>query len=118
MAVDRMKQRVKTARRRSAASTRWLERQLNDPYVHKARAVGYRPRAAYKLIELAEGFGFLQGVRNVVVWGAAPGGWWLVVVNSLAKAHIVAIELLTKYGRASCGAEVGNTVLIRLVAVT
>ncbi|API58383.1 rRNA methyltransferase [Tardibacter chloracetimidivorans] len=94
MAVDRMKQRVKTARRRSAASTRWLERQLNDPYVHKARAEGYRSRAAYKLIELDERFGFLKGVRNVVDLGAAPGGWCQVVVNKHPKAQIVAIDLL------------------------
>lgn len=91
---DRIKQRVKTARKRSAASTRWLERQLNDPYVQKARAEGYRSRAAYKLIELDERFGFLKGVRHVVDLGAAPGGWCQVVVNKHPKAKIVAIDLL------------------------
>src|SRR3546814_15957452 len=110
MAVDRMKQRVKTARRRSAASTRWLERQLNDPYVHKAKAEGYRSRAAYKLIELDEWFGLLKGVRNVVDLGAVPGGWCQVVVNKHPKAQIVAIDLLDmeelEMARGSCRAKV------------
>lgn len=95
MAVgDRIKQRVKTARKRSAASTRWLERQLNDPYVQKAKAEGYRSRAAYKLIELDERFGFLKGARHVVDLGAAPGGWCQVLVNKHPRARIVAIDLL------------------------
>lgn len=95
MAVgDRIKQRVKTARGRTAASTRWLERQLNDPYVHKARAEGYRSRAAYKLIELDERFNLLHGVRHVVDLGAAPGGWCQVVVKKRPKTKIVAIDLL------------------------
>jgi len=92
--VDRGKQRVKTARRRSAASTRWLERQLNDPYVRRAKAEGYRSRAAYKLMELDERFGFLKGVRRVVDLGAAPGGWCQVVTKKLPRAQIVAIDLL------------------------
>lgn len=91
---DRVKQRVKTARGRTAASTRWLERQLNDPYVKKAKAEGYRSRAAYKLIELDERFGLLKGVRHVVDLGAAPGGWCQVVVKKQSKAKIVAIDLL------------------------
>lgn len=95
MAVgDRIKQRVKTARGRSAASTRWLERQLNDPYVRKAKAEGYRSRAAYKLIELDERFNLLNGVRHVVDLGAAPGGWCQVVVKKRPKAKIAAIDLL------------------------
>ena len=95
MAVgDRIKQRVKTARGRTAASTRWLERQLNDPYVRKAKAEGYRSRAAYKLIELDERFNLLNGVRHVVDLGAAPGGWCQVVVKKRPKAKIAAIDLL------------------------
>ena len=58
-------QRVKTARKRSAQSTRWLERQLNDPYVRRAKAEGYRSRAAYKLIELDARFAFLKKARRV-----------------------------------------------------
>jgi 23S rRNA (uridine2552-2'-O)-methyltransferase len=58
------RQRVRTARGRTAASTRWLERQLNDPYVRRAKAEGYRSRAAYKLIELDERFALLKGVKR------------------------------------------------------
>ena len=71
--------RVKTAKGRKTGSTRWLERQLNDPYVKRARAEGYRSRAAYKLLELDERFGFLKGVERVVDLGIAPGGWTQVV---------------------------------------
>ena len=65
----RGRQRVRTARGRTAQSTRWLERQLNDPYVRRAKAEGYRSRAAYKLIELDEKFGFLKAAHAVVDLG-------------------------------------------------
>ncbi len=86
--------RVLTARRRSAQSTRWLERQLNDPYVKRAKAEGYRSRAAYKLTELDEKFDFLKGKRRVVDLGIAPGGWTQVVRRRLPKAAVVGIDLL------------------------
>jgi 23S rRNA (uridine2552-2'-O)-methyltransferase len=86
--------RVKTARRRTAASTRWLERQLNDPYVQAARAEGYRARSAFKLKELDAQFGLLKKVRRVVDLGAAPGGWCQVVQELHPKCVIVAIDLL------------------------
>jgi 23S rRNA (uridine2552-2'-O)-methyltransferase len=86
--------RVKTARGRKIGSTRWLERQLNDPYVKRARAEGYRSRAAYKLIELDEKFGFLRGARRVVDLGIAPGGWTQVVRRRLPEAAVVGIDLL------------------------
>jgi 23S rRNA (uridine2552-2'-O)-methyltransferase len=86
--------RVKTARRRTAQSTRWLDRQLNDPYAKRAKAEGYRSRAAYKLIELDERFGFLRGTRRIVDLGIAPGGWAQVVRRQNAKAHVVGIDLL------------------------
>ncbi len=86
--------RVKTARRRTAQSTRWLDRQLNDPYVKRAKAEGYRSRAAYKLIELDERFGFLRGVKRVVDLGIAPGGWSQVVRRRSPKIAIVGIDLL------------------------
>ena len=86
--------RVKTARGRTAASTRWLERQLNDPYVKAARSEGYRSRAAYKLLELDERFKLLDGVDRVVDLGAAPGGWSQVVLRRRPKARIAAIDLL------------------------
>jgi 23S rRNA (uridine2552-2'-O)-methyltransferase len=88
------RQRVKTARGRTAASTRWLERQLNDPYVRRAKAEGYRSRAAYKLIELDERFGLLKGVVRVVDLGIAPGGWSQVVRKLAPRASIVGIDLL------------------------
>jgi len=88
------RQRVRTARGRTAASTRWLERQLNDPYVRRAKAEGYRSRAAYKLLELDERFGLLKGVKRVVDLGIAPGGWSQVVRRVQPKARIVGIDLL------------------------
>jgi 23S rRNA (uridine2552-2'-O)-methyltransferase len=88
------KERVKTARKRSPQSTRWLERQLNDPYVKRAQAEGYRSRAAYKLIELDEKFGFLRGKKAVVDLGVAPGGWAQVVRKRLPHAHVAGIDLL------------------------
>lgn len=86
--------RVRTAKGRRMSSTRWLERQLNDPYVKRARAEGYRSRAAYKLIELDERFGFLKGARKVVDLGIAPGGWTQVVRQRLPQADVVGIDLL------------------------
>ena len=86
--------RVKTARKRTAQSTRWLERQLNDPYVKRAKAEGYRSRAAYKLLELDEKFGFLKGVKRVVDLGLAPGGWSQVVRKAVPKTAVVGIDLL------------------------
>ena len=86
--------RVKTAKGRRISSTRWLERQLNDPYVRRAKAEGYRSRAAYKLIELDERFGFLKGVQRVVDLGIAPGGWAQVVRQKSPKAELVGIDLL------------------------
>lgn len=86
--------RVRTARNRSAQSTRWLARQLNDPYVKKAKAEGYRSRAAYKLIELDEKFGFLKGAKAIVDLGIAPGGWAQVARKLVPKAAIVGIDLL------------------------
>ena len=86
--------RVKTAKKRTASSTRWLERQLNDPYVKQAKADGYRSRAAYKLIELDEKFRFLNGVKRVVDLGITPGGWSQVVRKKAPKAGVVGIDLL------------------------
>ena len=86
--------RVKTARGRTASSVRWLERQLNDPYVRQAKAEGYRSRAAYKLLELDERFGFLKGAKAVVDLGIAPGGWSQVVRRRVAQGNVVGIDLL------------------------
>ena len=86
--------RVKTAKKRSESSTRWLQRQLNDPYVKQAKADGYRSRAAYKLIELDERFGLIRGAKRVVDLGIAPGGWSQVVRAKAPKAEVVGIDLL------------------------
>lgn len=86
--------RVKTAKGRKISSTRWLERQLNDPYVKRAKAENYRSRAAFKLIELDERFGFLKGVKAVVDLGIAPGGWSQVVRRQVPQASVVGIDLL------------------------
>jgi 23S rRNA (uridine2552-2'-O)-methyltransferase len=73
--------RVKTARGRKMSSTLWLERQLNDPYVVRARKEGYRGRAAYKIYELDDKYRFLVPGARVVDLGCAPGGWCQVAVN-------------------------------------
>ena len=86
--------RVRTAKKRTASSTRWLERQLNDPYVKQAKADGYRSRAAYKLIELDERFGLIRGSKRVLDLGIAPGGWSQVVRKLAPKATVVGIDLL------------------------
>ncbi len=72
--------RVKTAKGRKLSSTLWLERQLNDPYVIKAKKEGYRGRAAYKISELDDKYGFLKPGARVVDLGCAPGGWCQVAV--------------------------------------
>jgi len=89
-----LRQRVRTAKGRRVSSTRWLERQLNDPYVRRARAEGYRSRAAYKLLELDERFGLLKGVKAVIDLGIAPGGWSQVVRKASPKAAVVGIDYL------------------------
>lgn len=84
-----LKVKVKTARGRKLSSTRWLERQLNDPYVKRAKAEGYRGRAAYKIQELDDKYGFLRPGARVLDLGCAPGGWSQVAVtrvNALGQA--------------------------------
>ena len=86
--------RVKTARGRKPSSTRWLQRQLNDPYVQAAQDAGYRSRAAFKLIELDARFGLFKGAKRVFDLGAAPGGWPQVALERLAPgAVVVAVDV-------------------------
>src|SRR5260221_13710867 len=75
--------RVKTAKRRTPASTQWLARQLNDPYVGEAKRLGYRSRAAFKLLQLDDRFHLLRPGRRVVDLGCAPGGWTQVAVERI-----------------------------------
>ncbi|MGJ3261202.1 MAG: RlmE family RNA methyltransferase [Rhodospirillales bacterium] len=87
--------RVKTAKGRKLSSTRWLQRQLNDPYVQEAKRLGYRSRAAFKLIELDDKFGFLKKNAKVIDLGAAPGGWTQVAMERIGEGgHVIGIDLL------------------------
>ena len=88
-----LSKRVKTARGRRSSSTRWLERQLNDPYVEGAKREGWRSRAAYKLIQLDDRYKFLKRDARVVDLGAAPGGWTQVAVARCPGGQVVAIDL-------------------------
>lgn len=87
--------RVKTAKKRAASSTRWLERQLNDPYVREAKAKGYRSRAAFKIIELNEKFHFFKKGAYVLDLGAAPGGWSQIAAQKVGDGGmVVATDIL------------------------
>jgi 23S rRNA (uridine2552-2'-O)-methyltransferase len=90
-------ERVKTARKRTSSSTRWLERQLNDPYVAEAKKRGYRSRAAFKLLQMDERFHFLKPGARVVDLGAAPGGWTQVAAEQVlknGKGKVVGIDII------------------------
>jgi 23S rRNA (uridine2552-2'-O)-methyltransferase len=87
--------RLKTAKGRSTASQKWLERQLNDPYVRAAQAAGYRSRAAFKLVEIDDKLHLLKPRGRVVDLGAAPGGWTQVALQRIGEAgKVVALDLL------------------------
>ena len=87
-------ERLKTGKGRTASSTRWLTRQLNDPYVKAAKDAGWRSRAAFKLIELDQKYALLKNAKRVVDLGVAPGGWSQVVRKQAPKAAVVGIDLL------------------------
>jgi 23S rRNA (uridine2552-2'-O)-methyltransferase len=98
-----LKVRVRTAKARRPSSTLWLERQLNDPYVHRAKREGYRARSAYKLIEIDDRFGVLRPGARAVDLGCAPGGWTQVAVARTnadggqagrPRGRVVGIDLL------------------------
>jgi 23S rRNA (uridine2552-2'-O)-methyltransferase len=89
-----LKTRVKTARKRPLASTLWLERQLNDPYVARAKREGYRSRAAFKLIEIDARYHILKPGQTIVDLGAAPGGWSQVAAPRTG-GKVFGIDLLT-----------------------
>lgn len=93
-----LKVRVKTAKGRKVGSTLWLQRQLNDPYVAKARAEGYRSRAAYKILELDERYKLFKRGQHIVDLGAAPGGWSQVAAARIGSTDenplIVGIDYL------------------------
>lgn len=97
-----LKTRVKTARGRKTASSRWLQRQLNDPYVAEAKRLGYRSRAAFKFIEIDDRYKLLEPGMRVVDLGAAPGGWAQVIAKRIGlneagskpQGALVTIDLL------------------------
>lgn len=89
--------RVKTAKGRRASSTRWLQRQLNDPFVADAKRLGYRSRSAFKLMEIDDRFHLLRPARRVIDLGAAPGGWTQVAVErvrpQVSGGRVVALDM-------------------------
>ena len=93
-----LKTKVRTARKRSLSSTLWLERQLNDPFVAQARREGFRSRAAYKLLEIADKYHLFKLGQKIVDLGAAPGGWSQIaaarVGSTKGKGKVVGIDLL------------------------
>ena len=91
--------KLKTARGRKNSSQRWLQRQLNDPYVQQAQSCGYRSRAAFKLLEIQEKFKIISNNTTIIDLGSAPGGWSQIITDTLSKtpnnhSKIIAIDLL------------------------
>lgn len=87
-------QRVRSAHRRTVSSTRWLHRQLNDPYVAAAKAQGLRSRSAFKLEELDIRFRILRNAQAIIDLGCAPGGWCQVARTRQPKAKIIGLDIL------------------------
>lgn len=85
---------VKTAKRRSNSSAKWLLRQLNDPYVKLAHENGYRSRAAFKIIEIDQKFKIFKKNKIVLDLGAAPGGWSQIAAQKVGYGNVLAIDLL------------------------
>jgi 23S rRNA (uridine2552-2'-O)-methyltransferase len=90
--------RLRTARKRTTSQQKWLQRQLNDPYVAKAKAAGYKSRAAFKLVEIDDKYKLLKPGMRIVDLGAAPGGWCQVAAERIKSTpddvRIIAIDLL------------------------
>ena len=93
-----LKTKVRTARKRSLSSTLWLQRQLNDPFVAKAKREGFRSRAAYKLAEIAEKYKLFKRGQKIIDLGAAPGGWSQIAAKAVGSAdgagRVIGIDLL------------------------
>lgn len=88
------KKNIKTAKRRKVSSTRWLERQLNDPYVALAKQKGFRSRASFKIMEIDEKFSIFKKGFRVLDLGSAPGGWSQVISKKVGKDNILAVDIL------------------------
>ena len=107
--------RLKQARGRKSSSTRWLTRQLNDPYVRAAQEAGYRSRAAFKLIDLAEKYDLLKPGHRVVDLGAAPGGWSQVAAARVGRAGRVVAADLVQFGGGGIFNDLGSVELSDVV---
>jgi len=92
--IKNKKEKIRTARGRKPSSTRWIERQLNDPFAKKAREAGYRCRAAFKILEIDEKYKIFKKGKTVIDLGAAPGGWSQVIAPKVGEGNITAIDLL------------------------
>ncbi len=88
------KKNIKTARGRKVSSTRWLERQINDPYVALAKQKGYRSRASFKILEINDKFKIFKKGNKVLDLGSAPGGWSQVISEKVGKDNILAVDIL------------------------
>lgn len=88
------KKNIKTAKRRKISSTRWLERQINDPYVALAKQNGYRSRASFKILEINDKFKIFKKGNKVLDLGSAPGGWSQVISQKVGKDNILAVDIL------------------------
>lgn len=87
-------EKVKTAKNRKISSTRWLQRQLNDPYVQEAKNRGYRSRASFKILEINEKFKIFKKGYKVLDLGSAPGGWSQVISEKVGSGNILAVDIL------------------------
>lgn len=87
-------ERVKTAKNRKISSTRWLQRQLNDPFVLEAKNRGYRSRASFKIIEINDKFKIFKKGYKVLDLGSAPGGWSQIAVDKVGYGNILAVDIL------------------------
>jgi 23S rRNA (uridine2552-2'-O)-methyltransferase len=96
--TNRLKVKIKSNKKRTNSQRAWLERQLNDPYVHQAKADGYRSRAAYKLVEIDQKYRILKPNQKIIDLGACPGGWTQVAVNrsksqTNEKSRVIGVDL-------------------------
>ena len=87
-------EKVNNQRKRKISSSRWLARQINDPFVQEAKALGYRSRASFKIMEIDEKFKIFQKGQKVLDLGSAPGGWSQVVVKKVGKGNVLALDIL------------------------
>ena len=87
-------EKVNNQRKRKISSSRWLARQINDPFVQEAKALGYRSRASFKIMEIDEKFKIFQKGQKVLDLGSAPGGWSQVVVKKVGEGNVLALDIL------------------------